>query len=187
MVVAMGCKTSGAPTPAKREPSPQAIVEEKPKSFPAAPLGVGAEVFDFTGLAHTGQAVRLSDYLTRPVVVYFCPGDPQSLCTAMANSVRDAWADLHSQVDMVYGVSPEATIIHREWAADNHLSHLMLSDSDGTLHKVFGIQPGMVVGYLIGIDRRVVHVFSPPNAAAFGAEVLSTIVAKGLKRPEFPI
>lgn len=168
-------------------PAPAPIVEAKPKSFPTAPLTVGAEVFDFTALAHTGQSVRLSDYAQKPVAVYFCPQDAQPMCTALAASIRDLWADLHSQVDMVYGVSPEATIVHREFAADNHLSHLMLSDSDGTLHRVFGIQPGAVVGYLVGVDRKVLHVFAPPNAAAFGAEIMSAIVAKGLKRPEFPI
>lgn len=181
-----GCKSESANKPAAAG-APTAVVEVKPKSFPTAPLAAGAEVFDFTALAHTGQSVRLSDYSKKPVVVYFCPQDAQPLCTALAASVRDAWADLHSQVDMVYGVSPEATIVHREFAADNHLSHLLLSDADGTLHRVFGIQPGAVVGYLIGVDRKIVHVFAPPNAAAFGAEVLSVIVAKGLKRPEFPI
>jgi peroxiredoxin len=148
---------------------------------------VGQSVFDFTALAHTGQSLRLSDYLERPVVVYFCPGDAQPVCTALATSVRDVWADLHSQVDMVYGVSPEPTIIHREFAADNLLTHLMLSDSDNIVHRVFGVQPGMVLGYLVGTDRTIIHTFSPPNAAAFGAEILAVLTAKGLKRPDFPM
>lgn len=182
----IACKSkAGSSETSATAPSP--VVEAKPKSFPTAPLGAGAEVFDFTALAHTGQSIRLSDYSRKPVVVYFCPQDAQPMCTALAASIRDLWADLHSQVDMVYGVSPEPTIVHREFAADNHLSHLMLSDSDGTLHRVFGIQPGAVVGYLVGVDRKVLQVFAPPNAAAFGSEVLSAIVAKGLKRPEFPI
>lgn len=181
------CKAKEAGPSPSREESAAAVVEEKPKSFPTAPLGVGAEVFDFSALAHTGQSVRLSDYLQKPVVVYFCPQDAQPICTALATSVRDFWADLHSQVDMVYAVSREATIVHREFAADNHLPQLMLSDADDTLHKVFGIQPGVVVGYLIGVDRKIVHVFAPPNAGGFGQEVLSVIAAKGLKRPDFPI
>lgn len=182
-----GCKPKVGTTAEKPgEPAAVAVVA-KPKSFPTAPLVAGAEVFDFSALAHTGQSLRLSDYLSKPVVVYFCPQDAQAVCTALATSVRDAWADLHSQVDMVYGVSREATIVHREFAADNHLSHLLLADSDDTIHKLFGIQPGMVVGYLIGVDRKVVHVFAPPNAAGFGPEILAVITAKGLRRPEFPI
>ncbi len=161
--------------------------EEKPVDFPKQPLSVGQSVFNFTALAHTGQSLRLSDYLRRPVVVYFCPGDAQPLCTALATSVRDVWADLHSQVDMVYGVSPEPTIIHREFAADNLLTHLMLSDSDNIVHRVFGVQTGMVLGYLVDTDRTIIHTFSPPNAAAFGAEILTVLTAKGLKRPDFPI
>jgi peroxiredoxin len=170
-------------TPAKTE-LPQ---DEKPESFPSAPLAAGASVFDFTALAHTGQSLKLSDYLTRPVVVYFCPQDAQPACTALATSVRDVWADLHSQVDMVYGVSPEPTIVHREFAAENQLPHLLLSDSDTLLHRIFGMPVGAAAGYLISTDRTVIHAFSPPNPAAFGAEVLAVINARGLKRPDFPI
>lgn len=183
----VGCKSKDGEAAPKVNDAPMAEVAPKPKSFPTAPLTAGAEVFDFSALAHTGQSVRLSDYLTKPVVVYFCPQDAQAVCTALATSVRDVWADLHSQVDMVYGVSREATILHREFAADNHLTHLLLADSDDTIHRVFGITPGTVVAYLIGVDRKVAHVFAPPNAAGFGPEILTVITAKGLRRPEFPI
>jgi peroxiredoxin len=186
-ITSIACKSKeGVPAQASSEaPAPPA--PNKPKSFPSAPLTVGAEVFDFSALAHTGQSVRLSDYLKKPVVVYFCPQDAQPACTALATSVRDVWADLHSQVDMVYGVSREATILRREFAADTHLPHLLLSDSDDTVHRIFGVQSGMVVGYLIGVDRKVLHVFAPPNAGGFGPEILSVVVAKGLERPQFPI
>lgn len=178
--------TSNAEKPSSVAAAVEAI-EEEPIDFPPAPLSVGQTVSNFTALAHTGQSLRLSDYLLRPVVVYFCPGHAQPTCAALATSVRDVWADLHSQVDMVYGVSPEPTIVHREFAADNQLSHLMLSDSDNMVHRVFGVQPGMVVGYLVGTDRTILHTFAPSNAATFGADILAVIAAKGLKRPDFPI
>ena len=187
-LAAPACKANGeGSTQASTEKAPEAVEAPKPVSFPTAPLTVGAEVFDFSALAHTGQSVRLSDFATKPVVVYFCPQDAQAVCTALAASVRDVWVDLHSQVDMVYGVSREPTIVHREFAADNRLPHLLLSDADDMVHRVFGVQPGMVVGYLVGEDRRVLHVFAPSNAAGFGPEILSVIAAKGLKRSDFPI
>lgn len=162
-------------------------VEEKPSTFPTAPLTEGATVFDFSALAQNGQSLRLSDYSKRPVVVYFCPQDAQQICTTIATSVRDAWAELHAQLDMVYGVSPEPTIIHREFTAEHSLSHLLLTDPEYTLHRIFGIQPGVVVAYLIGTDRQILHTFSPLNPATFGADVLSVIQAKGLKLPDYPI
>lgn len=187
-LIAPACKAKDGPsTLGSSEALPEAVEAPKPVSFPTAPLEVGAEVFDFSALAHTGQSVRLSDFSTKPVVVYFCPQDAHAACTALATSVRDVWVDLHSQVDMVYGVSREPTIVHREFAADNRLPHLLLTDADDMVHRVFGIQPGAVVGYLLGEDRRVLHVFAPPNAAGFGPEILSVIAAKGLKRPDFPI
>lgn len=187
-VALVGCKDE------QRRPNgdqPAAVVtehvEEKPLSFPTAPLTEGATVFDFSALAQNGQSLKLSDYSKRPVVVYFCPQDAQQVCTTLATSVRDAWAELHAQLDMVYGVSPEPTIIHREFTAEHSLSHLLLTDPEHTLHRIFGIQPGVVVAYLIGTDRQILHTFSPLNPATFGADVLSVIQAKGLKLPDYPI
>ena len=176
-------ETAASGTPA----SPALPEDEKPVTFPNAPLAQGAAVFNFSALAHTGQSLRLTDYLTRPVVVYFCPQDAQPTCSALATSIRDVWADLHSQVDMVYGVSPEATIVHREFASEHELPHLLLSDSDTTLHRIFGIPLGATAGYLIGTDRTVIHTFVPLNPTTFGAEILAVINARGLKRPDFPI
>lgn len=163
------------------------ILEQKPQEFPKAPLVVGEVVYDFAALAHTGQALKLSDFKERPSLVYFCSQDKAAPCTALAASVRDAWTQLHSHIDMAFGVSPEPSIVHDDFASEQHLPFLMLSDGDGTIHKVFGIQPGTVTSYLVGTDRKILHVFAPPNPAAHGTEVLNTLTALGLKRQEYPM
>lgn len=144
-------------------------------------------MFDFSGLAHTGQALKLSDFLHRPTVVYFCAQDRAAPCTALATALRDSWTDLHSQLDMVLGVSPEPSIVHDDFASEQHLPFLLVSDTDNTIHRVFGIQPGTIVSYLIGTDRKVLHVFTPPNASAPAVEILNVLTALGLKQKDYPM
>lgn len=163
------------------------MLEQKPVEYPSAPLVAGATVFDFSALAHTGLALKLSDFLHRPTLVYFCAQDKAAPCTALATALRDGWIDLHSQLDMVLGVSPEPSIVHDDFASEHRLPFLLLSDADNTLHKVFGIQPGMVVGFLIGTDRKVLHVFSPPNTSAPAVEILNVLTSLGLRQKDYPI
>lgn len=185
-----GCKSkatnasSSANAAASQE---ERILEQKPQEFPTSPLTVGDVVYDFSALAHTGQALKLSDFLNRPSVVYFCSQDKAAPCTALAASLRDAWTQLHAHIDMAFGISPELSIVHDDFASEQRLPFLMLSDGDGTLHRVFGIQPGTVTSYLIGTDRKVLHVFTAPNPAAHATEVMSTLTALGLKRQEYPM
>ncbi len=150
-------------------------------------LTAGATVFDFSALAHTGQALKLSDFLHRPTVVYFCAQDKAAPCTALATALRDSWTDLNAQVDMVFGVSSEPSIVHDDFASEQHLPFLMLSDTDNTLHRVFGIQPGTVVSYLIGTDRKILQVFTPPNISAPAVEILNALTASGQKQPPYPM
>jgi peroxiredoxin len=176
-------------TGASSSASPQrdAILEQKPTEFPTAPLAAGATAFDFSALAHTGQALKLSDFLERPSVVYFCAQDKAPPCTALAGSLRDSWTDLHAHLGMVFGVSPEPSIVHDDFASEQRLPFLLLSDSDGTINKVFGLQPGTVISYLIGTDRKILHVFSSPNPSAHAAEIVGVLTTLGLKRKDYPL
>ena len=187
VVTVTGCESDAADETDAVEKKPKEVqLSEPPPSFPEAPLKVGATVHDFSALAHNGQLVRLSEFLDKPVVVYFCQQDQAEVCTSLALAIRNAWTDLHAQVSMVFAVSPEPTVVHREFSSEHKLSHLFLTDVDATLHRTFGIQPGTVVSYLIGADGTVRHVFEPP-ASDHGAEILNTLTALGLRRTDFPI
>lgn len=184
---AAGCKSESAGQPGALNESVEREAEltERPV-FAEAPLGEGAKVYDFSALAHNGQQVRLSDFWSKPVVVYFCSQDSADVCTSLALAIRDAWTDLHAQVGMVFAVSPEPTVVHREFSSEHKLSHLFLTDADGTLHRIFGIQPGAVVSYLIDGNGDVREVFAPP-APNHGAEILDALTKLGLRGPDYPI
>jgi thioredoxin-dependent peroxiredoxin len=189
--VTYGCKSGSKSGAAELKPSQAAqaeeILQQKPVEYPTAPLTAGATVFDFAALAHTGQALKLSDFLHRPSLVYFCAQDRAPACTALATSLRDNWTDLHAHIDMVLGVSPEPSVVHDDFASEHRLPFLLLSDSDNTLHRVFGLQPGAVASYLIGKDRKILQVFTAPNVKTHAAEVDAALTALNLKQEPYPL
>lgn len=188
LLPAVGCKSQSAEEADAPDEGvkKEAELTERPPVFPEAPLGAGAKVYDFSALAHNGQQVRLSDFWSKPVVVYFCSQNNADVCTSLALAIRDAWTDLHAQVGMVFAVSPEPTVVHREFSSEHKLSHLFLTDADATLHRIFGIQPGAVVSYLIDRNGVVREVFAPP-APNHGVEILDALTKLGLRGPDYPI
>ena len=135
---------------------------------PKAPLKAGESVFNFTALAHNGQRLRLAEFLQRPVLVYFCAADRDPTCQRLALSLRDQWLNLNPSLSMAFGVTAEDTVVHRDFAAEHALPHLLIADSDNSVRRVFGIAPGATTGFLISPERKVLHAFSTPNVASFG-------------------
>jgi len=102
---------------------------------------VGERAPDFTLPDAAGQAVRLADLLARKVVVlYFYPKDETAGCTAEACAFRDAYEDFTAAGAEVVGVSRDDAASHTRFAAHHKLPFTLLSDADGTVHALYGIQ-----------------------------------------------
>jgi peroxiredoxin Q/BCP len=129
-------------------------------------LGVGDPAPDFTLPDQTGTAVRLSDLVGRKtVVLYFYPKDQTPGCTVEARAFRDSY-DAFSAADAeVIGVSSDSVASHRRFAANQGLPFLLLSDRDGKVRELYGVEktlgllPGRVT-YVIDPGGVVRHVFS---------------------------
>ena len=76
---------------------------------------------------------------------------------------------------MVFGVSVEDTFVHRDFVSTNKLPILMLADTERSVHRVVGVKPGTVISYLIGTDRRILHVFKKPSGPGHAQEVLTVL------------
>jgi peroxiredoxin Q/BCP len=144
-------------------------------------------VFDFSALAHTGQSFRLSEFLERPALVYFCPADATPQCSQVALGLRDQWLLLNPSLSMAFGVSGDDTFVHRDFASEHELPHLLVADGDQTVHRLFGLQLGALSAYLIGNDRRVLRVLQPIDTARFAEQVRGALGELGLERPVPPI
>ena len=127
---------------------------------------VGDVAPDFTLQDQTGQAVRLKDLLgKKTVVLYFYPKDETPGCTIEARAFRDSYEAFTAAGAEVVGVSADTVASHRRFAQHHDLPFLLLSDRQGVVRKLYGVQqtlgilPGRVT-YVIDTSGVVRHIYS---------------------------
>lgn len=100
----------------------------------ASPAGVE------TGIDSQETSITLSEVLKagRKVVLYFYPAAMTPGCTTEACDFRDNLARLASKNVTVLGVSKDSLDKLRKFAQRDHLTFSLLSDSDLTVHKLYG-------------------------------------------------
>ena len=147
------------------------------------PLGIGDRAPDFEAIVHTGARVRLSHFLAKPTVVYFYPGDASHEAKVIAEQFRARWLALNPRLSMVFGVSAEPSMVHRELAMELELPFLLVTDTDLKLTRSFGVpvengQP-KVVAFLIGKDGKVLRAWANVAPEALVQEVEQALGAEG--------
>ena len=114
------------------------------------------------------------------IVLYFYPRDNTAVCAAEACAFRDSYELFKQAGAEVIGVSSDSVESHRQSAAAHQLPFILLSDTDGTIRKRYGVPtafglPGRVT-YIIdrqGSVRRIF--FSQFTAEKHVTEALSTL------------
>lgn len=130
-----------------------------------AGIQVGDSAPDLTGTAHDGTPINLHALCRdRAVVLYFYPKDGTVGCTRQACSFRDAYEDFTAAGGAVIGVSNDDDASHRAFAAEHRLPFPLLSDSDGTLRRTWGVPKtlGLLAGrvtYVMDREAIVRHIF----------------------------
>lgn len=103
---------------------------------------VGEAAPDFTAPREGGETFHLGDILgQRAVVLYFYPKDDTPGCTAESCGFRDqrtTFAEAGAEVIGVSGDSPES---HAAFAAKYQLSFPLVSDGDGAVRRLYGVEP----------------------------------------------
>ena len=144
-------------------------------------LAIGDSVPDVTMLVHAGQRLKLSDYVGRPIVVYFYPKDDSPGCTVEASEFRDNWSDLESMGALVIGVSTDDTVSHRAFASKLNIPFLLAEDPRQELSAAFGVpvNNGKAHRMTFLIDRRgkVAQVWPNVRPRGSAAEVLAALRA----------
>ncbi len=153
-------------------------------------LSVGDRAPDFTLLDQRGKPVRLHELTEKKnVALYFYPKDATPGCTLEARSFRDAY-DVFTAADTeVIGVSSDSVKSHKRFAANERLPFLLLSDRDGMVRELYGVErtlgivPGRVT-YVIGRGGVVRHVYSSQlRATQHTREALQAINAPPPSQP----
>jgi peroxiredoxin Q/BCP len=127
---------------------------------------VGDVAPDFTLPDQTGTPVSLRNLLGRAaVVLYFYPKDASPGCTIEARAFQGSYDAFTEAGAAVVGISADSVGSHRRFAAAEKLSFPLLSDRDGAVSALYGVEktlgilPGRVT-YVIDAAGIVRHVYA---------------------------
>lgn len=94
---------------------------------------IGDSAPDFELLNQNEQAVHLSDYLGRKIILFAFPQAYTANCTAQACGFRDQFPQIEAAGAVVLGVSPDKPEVLKLWKKERQLQYDLLSDPD---HRV---------------------------------------------------
>ena len=93
-------------------------------------LEIGMKAPDFELFNQNGEAVRLSDFLGKKVVLYFYPRDNTPGCTRQACAFAGAYEGFREKNVVVIGVSKDSVASHLKFVQKYDLPFILLSDPD---------------------------------------------------------
>ena len=153
-------------------------------------LEIGMKAPEFTLLDKDGNAVSLSDFLGKKVVLYFYPKDNTPGCTRQACAFAAAYEAFKAKDVVVIGISKDSVTSHLKFAQKHDLPFVLLSDPELQAiqayevwqeKKLYGkVSMGVVRStYIIdeqGIIEKVMPKVKPDTNAA---EILSYLNGDG--------
>ena len=86
-----------------------------------------------------GNAVSLSDFAGKKVVLYFYPKDNTSGCTKQACAFAGVYNLFAEKNAVVIGVSRDSAASHRKFAEKNNLPFILLSDPEAKVSDLYGV------------------------------------------------
>lgn len=102
-------------------------------------LKVGDKVADFTSKDQDGNAVSLSDYKGKKLIVFFYPKASTPGCTAEACNLRDNYKELQEQGYELLGVSADSAKRQSNFKTKYGFPFPLLADEDHTVLNIFGV------------------------------------------------
>ncbi|MFD1384017.1 thioredoxin-dependent thiol peroxidase [Rhodanobacter aciditrophus] len=101
-------------------------------------LKIGDQAPDFESKDQNGEAIKLSDYRGKKIVLYFYPKDSTPGCTAQACNLRDNIDHLTNAGYVILGISPDSEKRHQNFINKYELPFTLISDEDKSVHELYG-------------------------------------------------
>ena len=102
-------------------------------------LTIGTQAPNFTLFDKNGNAVSLSDFLGKRVVLYFYPKDNTPGCTRQACAFAGAYKEFEARDVVVIGISRDSVASHQKFAEKYELPFILLSDPDRVAIEAYGV------------------------------------------------
>ena len=149
-------------------------------------LQVGTKAPDFTLFDKDGNAVSLSQFLGKRVVLYFYPRDNTPGCTRQACAFAGAYKEFEARDVVVIGISRDSVASHQKFAQKYELPFILLSDPDRQAIDTYGIwqekknygkvSMGVVrATYLIDAEGKIEAVMPKVKPDTNAAEILAML------------
>jgi thioredoxin-dependent peroxiredoxin len=118
-------------------------------------LEAGSKAPDFTLKNQNGEAVTLSRYSGKTVVLYFYPKANTSGCTTQACGIRDRRSEYRNAGATVVGVSPDEVKAIKKFDDENGLGFTLLADRDHKVAELYGtwVEKSMYGNKYMGVER----------------------------------
>lgn len=135
-------------------------------------MKIGDKAPDLLGKDQNGNAIRLSDFAGKNIVLYFYPKDSTPGCTAEACNLRDHYADFQKDDYQVIGVSVDDEKSHQRFITKNELPFPLIADTDKKLVEEFGVWGEKTLAgrkymgtfrttFIINKEGIITHIFTP--------------------------
>jgi len=118
-------------------------------------LEAGKKAPDFKLKDQNGDAVALSDYSGKTVVLYFYPKADTPGCTTQACGIRDRMDEYRNAGAIVIGVSPDEVKAVRKFDEKHGFGFTLLADKDHKVAEKYGtwVEKSMYGKKYMGLDR----------------------------------
>lgn len=146
----------------------------------------GDLIEDFTLPDQDDHRITLSKFAGSPVILFFYPRADTPGCTIEACGFRDQFARLKQAGAVVLGISRDTVRAQKKFAEKYDIQYPLLADADQMLinrfdllreKKMYG-KPVTGVArttFLIGPDRKLLHVFENVKPEGHAQEVLALL------------
>ena len=149
-------------------------------------LEVGMKAPEFTLSDKDGNAVSLSDFLGKKVVLYFYPKDNTPGCTRQACAFAQNYDGFRSQDVVVIGISKDSAASHLKFAQKHELPFILLSDPELQTIQAYDVWKeknmygkktmGVVrTTYLIDEEGMIIKAFGKVKAADNAQQMLDVL------------
>ncbi len=122
-------------------------------------LAEGDPAPDFEGTTASGEAIRLSSYRGRPVVLYFYPKASSPGCTLETRAFARLYPELRGHGAEVIGVSVDDVQAQHRFSESCALPFPLVADADQRISREYGVLGAFGkarrVTFIVGADGRV--------------------------------
>ncbi|MBN9234313.1 MULTISPECIES: peroxiredoxin [Phyllobacteriaceae] len=153
-----------------------------------ADLDMGDLAPDFTLPRDGGGSFKLSDFIGKPVVIYFYPEDDTPSCTNEAISFSQLRPEFEKTGAVVIGLSPDSVKKHDKFKAKHGLAVDLASDEERKVIEAYSlwVEKKMYgrtymgverATFLIGRDGRIARIWRKVRVKGHAEAVLEAVRA----------